>query len=224
MDLARPTKGLVRRVGAFLKSLGHALLGSSFEEDSDAKSGAKVGKKGPEAKAGAAAGSKSTAGASSTSQAHLDAAYRPGNVNYRIQKELRDFMANPPDNCRVSIGKNIRVWIITIRGADGTVYAGEKFRLRVAFPAEYPSKPPSVYFLQEPRPPLHPHIYTNGDICLSLLGRDWKPNLTVSSLALSILSMLSSAKDRRVPQDNAAHAGMKPGQAQDNWMYHDDAC
>ncbi|CAN0471030.1 unnamed protein product, partial [Ectocarpus sp. 12 AP-2014] len=97
-----------------------------------------------------------------------------------------------------------RVWIITISGAEGTIYAGEKFRLRVSFPEEYPTKPPAVYFLQSPPPPKHQHIYTNGDICLSLLSsRDWKPNLTVMSLALSILSMLSSAKEKRLPEDNA---------------------
>lgn len=49
----------------------------------------------------------------------------------------------------------IRVWIITISGAEGTIYAGEKFRLRVAFPDDYPTKPPAVYFLQSPPPPKH---------------------------------------------------------------------
>ncbi|CAN0032228.1 unnamed protein product [Sphacelaria rigidula] len=43
------------------------------------------------------------------------------------------------------------------------------------------------------------------------------------SLALSILSMLSSAKSKSLPQDNAAHADAKPGQAQ-QWIYHDDYC
>ncbi|CAM9378533.1 unnamed protein product [Ascophyllum nodosum] len=43
------------------------------------------------------------------------------------------------------------------------------------------------------------------------------------SLALSILSMLSSAKEKRIPEDNAAHADSRPGQAQ-QWIYHDDLC
>lgn len=47
------------------------------------------------------------------------------------------------------------MWIITISGAEGTIYAGEKFRLRVAFPEDYPTKPPAVYFLQSPPPPKH---------------------------------------------------------------------
>lgn len=67
---------------------------------------------------------------------------------------------------------------------------------------DYPSKPPSVYFLQPT--PRHEHVYTNGDICLNLLGRDWRPNMTAHTLALSILSMLSSAKEKKIPQDNQA--------------------
>ncbi len=87
---------------------------------------------------------------------------------------------------------------------------------------EYPSKPPSVYFLKPV--PKHMHVYSNGDICLNLLGRDWRPAMTAQMLAVSILSMLSSAKQKTIPQDNAMHADSPPGQQQDNWMYHDDKC
>uniref|UniRef100_A0A7S1TYR4 UBC core domain-containing protein n=1 Tax=Phaeomonas parva TaxID=124430 RepID=A0A7S1TYR4_9STRA len=144
-----------------------------------------------------------------------------GNPLYRIQKELREFVDNPPPNCKVSVGDNIRVWTVTLTGAEDTLYEGEEYKLRVTFPTGYPTKPPSVYFLKPP--PKHPHVYTNGDICLSLLGKDWRPNLTASSLALSILSMLSSAREKRLPNDNAQHADSPPGKPQDGWMYHDDS-
>ncbi|CAN0541881.1 unnamed protein product, partial [Scytosiphon promiscuus] len=42
-------------------------------------------------------------------------------------------------------------------------------------PSLLPALAPIAPFLDVPQ-----HIYTNGDICLSLLSsRDWKPNLTV---------------------------------------------
>jgi ubiquitin-conjugating enzyme E2 W len=47
------------------------------------------------------------------------------------------------------------------------------------------------------------HVYSNGDICLNLLGKDWRPSMTAESLAVSILSILSNAKEKRLPQDNA---------------------
>lgn len=46
----------------------------------------------------------------------------------------------------------------------------------------------------------------------------------IIGIAVSILSMLSSAKEKSMPQDNAMHAEAAPGQQQDNWMYHDDKC
>ena len=109
-----------------------------------------------------------------------------------------------------------------MKGAANTVYEGETYKLRVAFPKAYPTVPPSVYFLSPP--PLHEHVYTNGDICLSLLGKDWKPTMTAQSIALSILSILSSASTKSLPMDNSRHSQNKPGQYQKDWVYHDDNC
>ena len=116
----------------------------------------------------------------------------------------------------------MRAWIVTLTGADGTPYEGETYRLKITFPPSYPSQPPSVYFLSPT--PRHEHVYTNGDICLSLLGKDWRPTMTAQSLAVSILSILSSARDKGMPMDNARHAGNRPGGKQDDWVYHDDNC
>lgn len=39
--------------------------------------------------------------------------------------------------------------------------------------------------------PLHPHVYTNGHICLDLLGEGWTPIHSMNSVAISIQSMLA---------------------------------
>jgi len=145
-----------------------------------------------------------------------------GSGNARIQAEIRSFLANPPDNMSLQVGSSIRVWVVTLRGVEGTVFSGEKYRLKMVFPRDYPSRPPSVFFLKPT--PKHVHVYSNGDICLNLLGKDWRPNMTAQTLSLSIQSMLSSAREKRLPPDNALHADSAPGQVQDNWMYHDDSC
>jgi ubiquitin-conjugating enzyme E2 W len=137
--------------------------------------------------------------------------------NYRIQRELKAFLSEPPPNLSVKVGKNLRVWIVTMKGAKNTIYEGEAFKLRISFPSQYPDVPPSVYFLP-PNIPLHEHVYTNGDICLSLLGKDWRPSMTAQSIAVSILSILSSAQSKSLPMDNARHAQNRPGVYQENWV------
>ncbi|KAL7566461.1 hypothetical protein ACA910_000938 [Epithemia clementina (nom. ined.)] len=155
--------------------------------------------------------------------AHLQKDLKANSPNYRIQRELKAFLTDPPPNLKVTVGKNLRVWIVTMKGAKNTIYEGETFKLRIAFPAQYPTVPPSVYFLP-PNIPVHEHVYTNGDICLSLLGQDWRPTMTAQSIAVSILSILSSAQSKSLPMDNARHALNKPGEYQKDWVYHDDNC
>ncbi|GMH79759.1 hypothetical protein TrST_g5358 [Triparma strigata] len=140
----------------------------------------------------------------------------------RIQSELRAFLSSPPPNIRVTVGSNLSQWLIHLTFPPTTAYPNETYKLKIKFPSTYPSTPPSVYFLP-PTPP-HEHVYTNGDICLSLLGSDWRPTMTAETLAVSIMSMMMSAKVKSRPMDNAMHAGAKPGGRQDNWVYHDDSC
>ena len=87
---------------------------------------------------------------------------------------------------------NLNVWVITLVGVEGTLFADEKYKLRIEFPKDYPAKPPSVYFLKPT--PRHQHVYTNGDICLDLLGKGWKPQITVREPLLSVIQALLLAR------------------------------
>ena len=115
------------------------------EEESDDESDEKVAKEKKKGKTAKAAASKTKPTA--TTAQHLNQKLTSKNPNYRIQKELKEFIKDPPPNLSVKVGKNIRIWIVTMVGAENTIYEGEVYKLRISFPPSYPTMPPSVYFL-----------------------------------------------------------------------------
>jgi ubiquitin-protein ligase len=84
-----------------------------------------------------------------------------------------------------------------IQGPDGTPYEGCLFAFAVKFPNDYPFSPPSVRFLTgDGRTRLHPNLYVEGKVCLSILGTypgpSWSGTQTLSSVLLSILALLDA--------------------------------
>eukprot|EP00386_Alphamonas_edax_P001741 GDKI01005220.1.p1 GENE.GDKI01005220.1~~GDKI01005220.1.p1 ORF type:complete len:160 (-),score=15.21 GDKI01005220.1:51-530(-) len=114
--------------------------------------------------------------------------------------------------------------IVQVTGAPGTVYEGETFHLRFRFTARYPFDGPEVVFVG--RAPTHPHIYSCGHICLSILGTEWSPALSIESVCQSILSMMSSCTHKVAPENDKDYS-LRYGHKSPKdipWMYHDDKC
>ncbi|BGP57203.1 hypothetical protein JCM8202v2_004843 [Rhodotorula sphaerocarpa] len=137
-----------------------------------------------------------------------------------------------PTGCRVIQAENLEEWIIALRVLGETVYEGgeslplEEFALRFRFSSQYPIDSPEVTFLNtdEYKPPTHPHVYTNGHICASVLGTGWSPVLNVQSLLLTMQSMLASCKKKELPPDNDRYVRNAPRSPKDTrWAYHDDS-
>jgi ubiquitin-conjugating enzyme E2 W len=140
----------------------------------------------------------------------------------RLTRELAEWSVKDPPVPGMAVITSDRIdeWYVNFTGPPETVYAGEKFQLRFVFPAEYPMESPEVVFMQPP--PRHIHCYTNGYICLNVLYDGWSPALTVTSVCLSIISMLSSAKEKGLPPDNAqfvANCSRSPKSTK--WVFHD---
>ncbi|EFA76674.1 ubiquitin-conjugating enzyme E2W [Heterostelium album PN500] len=129
----------------------------------------------------------------------------------RLQKELMELQVSPPTGIRVEEANDLSRWVIGIDGTTGSLYQGEKFSLQFRFNDGYPLEAPEVIFIG--KPPVHPHIYGNGHICLSILYDHWSPALTVLSICLSILSMLSSCTEKVRPVDDSVYVSRAVGKS-----------
>ena len=88
------------------------------------------------------------------------------------------------------------------------------------------TEPPEVIFeKQADRPiPIHPHVYSNGIICLDLLGNQgWSPVQSAQSVCVSIQSMLTSnTKNQRPPGDEEFVAKNRLRPRDIDFMYDDN--
>ena len=119
----------------------------------------------------------------------------------RLQSEYKQCINDPNPFYSVSIiNNNLFEWNFAIIGPSDTLYEGGIFNGIINFSNNYPLSPPKVKFVSEV---LHPNIYVNGDVCISILheGIDqynyekdserWNPSHGINSIMMSIISMLS---------------------------------
>lgn len=144
----------------------------------------------------------------------------------RLQKELVKIQGLLPPGITLVSAPDLKEWQMDISILDNPLYSPtDKYRLKFTFSTSYPIEAPEVVFLTAPdrNIPMHPHVYSNGIICLDLLdSQGWSPVHNVESVCISIQSMLASnTKAERPPGDKEFVRSNKSRPRDINFLYHD---
>jgi len=109
----------------------------------------------------------------------------------RLLAELKAITNDPPEGFSLTpVNEDLFTWTAIFIGPSETPYEGGLFHLKIDVPDSYPQSPPEVEFTHRV---YHPNIAFDGSyICLSILGEEWCPALTLERTVLSIQVFMGS--------------------------------
>ncbi|KAL6596783.1 ubiquitin-conjugating enzyme E2 S [Neocallimastix sp. 'constans'] len=106
----------------------------------------------------------------------------------RIVKEVTALIQKPPEGiCIVKNEENLCDIQAIIKGPEGTPYEGGAFQIKLVLGSDFPISPPKGYFLTKI---FHPNVSSSGEICVNTLKRDWKKELGIEHILLTIKCLL----------------------------------
>lgn len=123
------------------------------------------------------------------------------NIQRKILREVDNINQNKENGIFADVNnqgiKDPQALKILVIGPEDSPYCGGFFLFKLAFPIDFPFSPPKVLFLTPSRHPicrLHPNLYQEGKVCLSILNTwaktEWSPVLTLEKLFLTIQGLL----------------------------------
>lgn len=124
----------------------------------------------------------------------------------RINNDFNEFITDPaPDIFLVPDSDNILSAHAIIVGPAGTPYEGGFFYFYMKLPYNYPIAPPKVKLMTTAQNTVrfNPNFYSNGKVCLSILGTwpgpGWSAGGTLFSALLSIQSLMTETPYHNEP-------------------------
>ncbi|XP_076309782.1 ubiquitin-conjugating enzyme E2 S-like [Tachypleus tridentatus] len=106
----------------------------------------------------------------------------------RIAKEMSELATTPPEGIKIFINEEDVTDIqAVIEGPAGTPYANGAFRVKLVLGKDFPVVPPKGFFITKV---FHPNVAKNGEICVNTLKKDWKPDLGLKHVLLTVKCLL----------------------------------
>lgn len=116
----------------------------------------------------------------------------------RLIKDIKQIKNEPIDGIHyIHDETNMLQGYGLIIGPPDTPYEGGYYLFLFEFPSNYPFSPPKLkYFTNDGNTRMHPNLYKNGKVCLSILntwsGESWTGCQTISSVLLTIRSIMTT--------------------------------
>ncbi|CAO3667969.1 unnamed protein product [Umbelopsis ramanniana] len=105
-----------------------------------------------------------------------------------VSRELYALERAPLDDIQIIINEtniaDVQAWI---RGPDGTPYENGYFKVKLLLTKEFPQVAPKGLFVTKM---FHPNVASNGEICVNTLKKDWKSDLGIGHILLTIKCLL----------------------------------
>eukprot|EP01100_Stratorugosa_tubuloviscum_P013143 TRINITY_DN645_c0_g1_i3.p1 TRINITY_DN645_c0_g1~~TRINITY_DN645_c0_g1_i3.p1 ORF type:complete len:211 (+),score=62.38 TRINITY_DN645_c0_g1_i3:168-800(+) len=109
-------------------------------------------------------------------------------VILKIANELVELSTQPIEDIQIiSNEDDITDIQALINGPIGTPYEKGIFRVKVCLGSDFPQSPPKAMFLTKI---FHPNVSKNGEICVNTLKKDWKQDLGIKHLLITIKCLL----------------------------------
>lgn len=112
----------------------------------------------------------------------------PPQVIKRVLKEINEINSENLDGIRlIPNEQDICDIQAFIDGPADTPYYGGVFRLKLILCKGFPAQPPKGYFVTKI---FHPNVAANGEICVNTLKKDWKPELGIKHILITVKCLL----------------------------------
>jgi len=105
-----------------------------------------------------------------------------------LAKEVQNLKQEPLEGIHILLDdKDITSVEAIIEGPADTPYFGGRFRVKLSIGKDFPASPPLGFFLTKI---FHPNVSSRGEICVNTLKKDWKSDLGLKHVLLTIKCLL----------------------------------
>lgn len=105
-----------------------------------------------------------------------------------LAKEVQHLKQEPLEGVQIILDdKDITSVEAIIEGPEDTPYFGGRFRVKLSIVKDFPASPPLGFFLTKI---FHPNVSSRGEICVNTLKKDWKSDLGLKHVLLTIKCLL----------------------------------